>query len=79
MPSIKKLLSRFGKREREDIELLIEKINSFAWDALDVKKLKGYRDVFRVRKGDIRIIYRVQAGQIFVITIERRNESTYKF
>lgn len=79
MPSIKKFLSRFSKEEREDIELLIEKINSFVWDALDVKKLKGYRDVFRVRKGDIRIIYRAQVGRIFIIAIERRNESTYKF
>ncbi len=79
MGSIKKLLSRFNKREREAIELLIGKITSFKWDALDVKKLKGYRDVFRVRKGDIRVIYRVQASQVFILAIERRNESTYKF
>ena len=79
MSSLKKLLSRFNKGEREDIELLIEKINSFVWDDLNVKKLKGYRDVFRVRRGDIRIIYRAQAGQILIIAIERRNESTYKF
>lgn len=77
--SLKKLLSRFNKKERENIELLIEKINSFKWDALDVKKLKGYRDLFRVRRGNLRIVYRVQAGRIFILAIERRNESTYKF
>ena len=79
MPSLKKLLSRFNKRERKEIELLIGRIVSFKWDALDVKKLKGYRDVFRVRKGDIRIIYRVQASQILVLAIERRSKGTYKF
>lgn len=78
MPSLKKLLSRFYKKEREDIELLIEKINSLKWDALDVKKLKGYHDIFRVRKGNIRIIYRLQGNKIFILAIERRNESTYK-
>lgn len=77
--NLKKLLSRFNKREREVIELLIGKIVSFKWDALDVKKLRGYRDVFRVRKGNIRIIYRVQASQILVLAIERRSEGTYKF
>lgn len=79
MSSLKKLLSRFNTREREEIELLIGRILSFKWDALDVKKLKGYQDVFRVRKGDIRIIYRVQASRIFILAIERRNESTYTF
>ncbi len=79
MGSIKKLLSKFGRREREDIELLIEKINSFKWDALDVKKLKGYSNLFRARKGSIRIIYQLEDHKIFILAIERRNESTYKF
>lgn len=79
MPSVKKLLSRFNKKEREDIELLIERIVSFKWDALDVKKLKGYRDIFRVRKGNIRVICRIEGRAVFVLAIERRNESTYKF
>jgi len=76
--SLKKLLSRFNRKEREKIELLIGGIVSFRWDALDVKKLKGYRDVFRVQKGDIRIIYQAKEGQVFILAIERRNENTYK-
>ena len=79
MPSLKKLLSRFTRNEREVIEVLIERIISLNWRGLDVKKLRGYRDIFRLRKGDIRIIYRVQGKQTFILAIERRNEGTYKF
>ena len=44
------------------------------------KKLKGRDDIFRVRKGSLRIIYRTDAkGKIFVLAIERRREDTYKF
>lgn len=79
MPTLKKLLSRFDKKEQGDIELLIKKILSFKWDALDVKKLKGYSNLFRVRKGNIRIIYRLENRTIFILAIEHRNESTYRF
>lgn len=78
MPSLKKLLAKFSKEEREVLERLIEEIVSLRWRGLDIKKLKGYQDVFRVRKGDIRIIYRAEGKKVFVLSIDRRRESTYK-
>ena len=57
MPNLKKLLSKFNKAERRAIESLIESIVSFNWRGLDVKKLKGYENIFRVRKGKLRIIF----------------------
>ena len=77
MPSLKKLLSRFNREEREIIELLIEKIISRNWDGLDIKKLKGHQDIFRLRKGKIRIIFTKIDKDIRVINIERRKETTY--
>lgn len=59
-------------------EILLEKVLSFRWDGLDIKKLRGYQDVFRVRKGRIRIIFKHDRKDIYVLTIERRSESTYK-
>jgi mRNA-degrading endonuclease RelE of RelBE toxin-antitoxin system len=47
-------------------------------DSLDIKKLKGRDDIFRVRKGDIRIMYRFEKEKIFLLSIERRNDNTYK-
>ncbi|MEK7086645.1 MAG: type II toxin-antitoxin system RelE/ParE family toxin [Patescibacteria group bacterium] len=79
MPNLKKILSKFSKGERKIIEGLIETISSLNWNKLDVKKLKGHQDIFRVRKGDIRIIYRMDNKKIFILAIERRSEKTYKF
>lgn len=79
MPNLKKLLSRFNKEERGIIEFLIEKIISLNWRNLDIKKLRGCQNVFRVRKGKIRIIFTRDKKEIFIITIERRREDTYKF
>lgn len=79
MPSLKKLLSRFNKEERKIIEFLIEKIISLNWRNLDIKKLRGHQNIFRARKAKIRIIFAKDKKEIFIITIERRREDTYKF
>lgn len=79
MPNLKKLLSKLDKEEREITESLIEKIISLNWRKLDIKKLKGHQNIFRVRKGKIRIIFAKDKKDIFILAIERCRESTYKF
>ncbi|MEK7463316.1 MAG: hypothetical protein AAB621_03085 [Patescibacteria group bacterium] len=80
MPDLKKLLSRFDKKERNILEILIEKIISLNWKNLDVKKLKGYQNIFRVKRSKLRIIYKLtEQKEIQIISIERRSENTYKF
>lgn len=78
MPKIEKLLSKFNKEEREAIESTIESIASFDWKNLDIKKLRGYDNVFRVRKGKLRIIFSKEKNSIFIFAIDRRNETIYK-
>ena len=78
MSDLKKLLSKFSKEERRAIEFLIEKIISLNWHSLDIKKRRGYKDIFRVRKGKIRIIFIKNEKNIFILNIERRREDTYK-
>lgn len=79
MPNIDRLLSKFEKEEREKIELLIKAVVSLDWQNLDIKKLKEHQNIFRVRKGKIRIIFSKDKKDIFILTIERRREDTYKF
>lgn len=76
MPTLKKLLSKFNKEDRIILETLIEKIISLNWRGLDIKKLQGYDDIFRLRKGKIRIIFCKRKIVISIINIERRNEKT---
>ena len=66
------------EEERGSIQELLLQLSSGNTRGLDIKKLKGRNDIFRVRKGDIRIIYRKDALDIFILSIERRNEGTYK-
>lgn len=79
MPDLKQLLSKLNRKERRIVELLIEKVVSLNWRNLDIKKLKGYKDIFRVRKGKMRIIFMKNEKNITVLSIERRRENTYKF
>ncbi|KKU93882.1 MAG: Addiction module toxin, RelE/StbE family [Candidatus Jorgensenbacteria bacterium GW2011_GWA1_48_13] len=78
MPALRKLLSKFDKAERKIIEALIEKVISLNWRGLDVKKLKGYQNIFRVRKGKIRIIFSRNGKNISILSVERRREDTYR-
>jgi len=58
---------------------ILTSLRSGAIEGLQIKKLKGREDIFRVRKGKIRILYRVaDNGAIFILTIERRRERTYR-
>ncbi len=78
MPDLSRLLSKFGRKERKILESLIEKVISLQWHGLDIKKLTGYEDIYRVRKGNLRIIFRIKSKIIFILAIERRTEKTYK-
>jgi len=78
MPTLSKLLSKFSKEEGVVLIALIDKIISLNWHGLDIKKLQGREDVFRLRKGKIRIIFVKDKKIIRIIDIGFRNEKTYK-
>ncbi len=79
MDKISKALRKFSVFERKQVKIILEKIYSKKLENLDLKKLKGRDDVFRARKGNIRIIYRIKDKNIFILSIERRSDKTYKF
>ena len=79
MDRIEKALQRISAKERQRIKLLFVKIARGDFRGFDIKKLKGRNDIFRIRKGMFRIIYSVKNKKIFILSIERRRESTYKF
>ncbi len=79
MDKIEKALAKLTEKEREVVQSILQKLSRGKLEDLDIKRLKGRNDIFRIRKGDIRIIYRALKGKVFVLAIERRSESTYKF
>lgn len=80
MDKITKALKQLSPGEQKAVKSLLEKILNRNFENMDIKKLKGYDDIFRIRKGKIRIVYRIkQNKKIFILAIERRNDKTYKF
>ncbi len=77
MDAIKKALKKLSAKERAWIRDILVKLAAGRTQGLDIKKLQGRDDIFRVRKGDIRIVYRRNDRDISVLLIERRSEKTY--
>ncbi|MDO8555279.1 MAG: type II toxin-antitoxin system RelE/ParE family toxin [bacterium] len=68
-------MDKIGKAVKQ----ILEKLSFGKIDGLDIKKLKGREDIFRIRKGNVRIIYQIiENNKIFILAIERRREDTYK-
>ncbi len=78
MDSIEKALKKLNANDRQSIKQILERLLAHDMLGLDVKKLKGREDIFRIRKGNFRIIYRLHDKIIFILTIERRSDNTYK-
>lgn len=77
MGKLDKQLRKIPTEERLEIERIIEKIIARDLTGLDVKKLKGLKNVFRVRKGSLRIIFEFDKPEPNVLSIERRGNHTY--
>jgi mRNA-degrading endonuclease RelE of RelBE toxin-antitoxin system len=77
MDAIEKALKKLTAQEREWVKELLGKLALGRTQGLDIKKLKGRDDIFRIRKRDIRIVYRKTHEVISALLIERRSEQTY--
>ena len=78
MDKIDKFLKKLDAQESDKVARTIADILSCTFDGYDRKKLKGYRDIYRIRIGTIRIIYRELADDIEVLEVSRRSEKTYR-
>ena len=77
MDKIQKVLSKLSAQEKEKIKDVLLLIKAKNLHGLDVKKLKGFDNIFRVRKGQLRILFRIENNQTYILKIERRNDNTY--
>jgi len=75
---ITKVLKKLSAKEREVVKHILEKLTSGNSTELDIKKLIGREDIYRIRKGNLRIIYQKVGGCISILAVERRNDRTYK-
>jgi mRNA-degrading endonuclease RelE of RelBE toxin-antitoxin system len=78
MDKIQTALNKLSKKERGQIKIILIKLNSGSFKGLDVVKLKGRTDIFRMRSGKLRVIFRLRDKTISILAIERRSEKTYR-
>ena len=73
--SLEKLPSSYRRRITELLLLMRE--NPVPAEYYDVKKIKGHIDTYRVRIGDIRVIYEIlwDDRRVNVLLIERRGKA----
>lgn len=77
MDKIEKALNKLSSGEREKLKKIFIQIDKKDFQNLDLKKLKGRNDIFRIRKSNIRVIFRKIDNSIKILSIERRSSKTY--
>lgn len=71
-PGAKKLIKKLSKIPQIAV---IEKLKKLQLNSIPgVVKLSGYKDAFRIRVGDYRIVYRIMDGKIYVVLVGHRRE-----
>jgi len=75
---IQKALNKLADKEKKKIKQILLDLKSKKFIGYDIKKLKGRDDIYRIRKGKVRIIYKInESGEIYLLTLERRSDTTY--
>jgi mRNA-degrading endonuclease RelE of RelBE toxin-antitoxin system len=74
-----KFLDKLTAKEKKRIASVLSLIERGRFDGMDVKKLQGHENIYRVRKGDIRIIIFKADFETYILAIERRSDTTYSF
>lgn len=79
MDKIDKALKRLAPKELKQFKALLLQIQTGQLNTLDVKKLVGHADIYRVRKGKYRILFRMDDNKqtIKILALERRSDRTY--
>jgi len=77
MDKIKKFLKKLPEKQLRQILSVINKMEKGDFKGLDVKKLTGYKDIFRVRSRDIRLLFLREDQGYRLISVEYRSDKTY--
>lgn len=79
MEQFRKFIRRLPASERPRVEAAVIKIVSQQLDQLDVKKLAGTKNCYRVRVGLVRIVFLQNNKQEpEIISVSFRSEKTYR-
>jgi mRNA-degrading endonuclease RelE of RelBE toxin-antitoxin system len=78
MDKIEKVLNKLGIKGKQKLKNILLQIERGNFQNLDLKKLKGRKNIFRVRKGNMRIIIYKTDSFTKILSLEHRSSKTYK-
>lgn len=78
MNKTEKLLQKLNASTRGQIEMALLRLYAGELEGLDIKKIKGSTEIYRLRVGKYRVIYKQLNGRNELVEISLRNEKTYK-
>lgn len=78
MTKLEKAYRKLSAFERSIVDTIYKKLFRRDFWGLNIKKLTGFGDYYRVRKGKVRIIYQDKNGLIEIKALSLRNSKTYK-
>lgn len=77
MDKIRKFIKSLGAKEKEAILLVMLRVKQDFRSIPGLIKLSGYKDLYRVRVGRYRIIFRINGVVSEIMKITKRDEQTY--
>lgn len=78
MDKVKKAIAKLPREYKAQFDFLMLKLWARDLSGLNVIKLKGHKNTFRVRKGRLRVIFRLTSESLEVLQVDLRNEQTYR-
>lgn len=78
MDKIDKALNKLLPKGKQKLKSILLQIERDDFQNLDLKKLKGRKDIFRIRKGSMRILIQKIGNSIKILSIEHRGSKTYR-
>jgi mRNA interferase RelE/StbE len=75
----KKFLNSLTEKDKKRLAEAVSQIERGDTQDLDIKKLKGVENQYRVRVGKFRIIYEMVGDRFIILDVARRDDTTYNF
>ncbi len=74
MDKIQKILDKLTKKKRKQILEIWQKIINNDVANFKPKKLTGFNNYYRIRSGNMRLVYKIEDGQNILINIDYRKD-----
>ncbi len=79
MDKIRKFLRKLSPDKQDEIDKILAQIEAGETGELKIKKLTGFVNLYRIRKGRVRVIFRIDEGGIGrVISVGFKDDNSYK-